>query len=108
MLPSYLRERHDGCQITVRAQPRASRTGIDGERDGALVVRVSAPPVEGAANQAVLNELAGALGIAPRAIVLVSGARGRTKLFTVAGLTAADAARRLGAAASPPGRRGSS
>ena len=108
MLPSYLREQPDGCQITVRALPRASRAGVDGERDGALVVRVGAPPVEGAANRAVLNELAGALGVPPRALVLVSGERSRTKSIRVAGLSAADAARRLGATPPRSGHQGSS
>jgi hypothetical protein len=81
----------------VRVQPRAPRSEIVGWRaDGALSVRVAAPPVEGAANAAVAALLAGALGVRGTAVSVEHGARGRDKLVRVAGLTPAEIRQRLG------------
>jgi uncharacterized protein (TIGR00251 family) len=88
----------------VRVQPRASREGIDAWRAGVLRVRVSAPPVDGDANRAVIALLARALGIRPGALSIVQGARGRDKLVRVEGLTPGDVERRLGEVR--PGRGG--
>lgn len=79
----------------VRVIPRASRSGIDGTRDGALLVRVNAPPVEGAANAAVVEVLSLALGVPKRNVTIASGTRGRQKRVRIAGMTADDAAARL-------------
>jgi uncharacterized protein YggU (UPF0235/DUF167 family) len=62
--------------------PRAGRAAVGGVRDGELVVRVTAPPVEGAANEAVIAALAGALGVARRDVRLEAGTRGRSKLVS--------------------------
>ncbi|MQC17891.1 MAG: DUF167 domain-containing protein [Chloroflexi bacterium] len=51
------------ARITVRITPRASRDEVVGERDGLVLVRVTAPPVEGAANEALVRVLAKALGL---------------------------------------------
>ncbi len=58
--------------------------------DGALRVRVAAPPIEGAANQALVRFLAEELGVARRSVRLVAGAAGRQKLIVVEGVTADD------------------
>ena len=80
----------------MRVQPRAARSEIVGWRaDGALGIRVAAPPVEGAANAAVTALLAGALGVRGSAVTIEHGARGRDKLVRVAGLTPAEIRRRL-------------
>ena len=80
----------------MRVQPRAPRSEIVGWRaDGALSVRVTAPPVEGAANAAVAALLAGALGVKASAVTIEHGARGRDKLVRVTGLTPTDIRRRL-------------
>jgi len=92
-----LRDTADGLTLRVRVQPRASRDALGGEREGALVVRLSAPPVEGAANEALARFLGRTLGIAPSAVQIVKGATGRLKLVAVAGLDAATARERLGA-----------
>jgi len=91
-----LRTTDAGLTLRVRVQPRASRDALSGERDGALVVRLTAPPVEGAANEALARFLGKALGVAPSAVRVVSGATGRNKVVSVAGLDAATARERLG------------
>ncbi len=75
----------------MRVQPRASREGLAGLRQGALVVRLTAPPVEGAANTALLRLLGRALGLAPSALELLRGQSGREKLVLARGLDAASA-----------------
>ena len=74
-------------ELNVRVIPRARKTEISGERNGALVVRVAAPPVEDAANEAVIDCLARALGVPKRAVQIVSGERGRTKRVAIDGVT---------------------
>jgi uncharacterized protein (TIGR00251 family) len=70
-------------RFRVRVTPRASRAAVGGLREGELLVRVSAPPVEGAANDAVIAALAEALRIPRRDVRLEAGARGRSKLVSV-------------------------
>lgn len=84
----------EGVELTVRVIPRARRTEISGERDGALVVRVAAPPVEGAANEALVAFFSAALRVPRRAIQILSGERGRQKHIAIAGVTV-EAVRRL-------------
>src|SRR5262249_23955925 len=74
--------------LRVRVQPRASREAILGWRGDVLRVAVTAPPVEGEANAAVTRLLAHALGLAPSAVDLVRGERGRDKIVRVRGLCA--------------------
>jgi uncharacterized protein (TIGR00251 family) len=90
-----LREDGDQVVLRVRVQPRASRDALGGERDGALVVRLTAPPVDGAANKALLRFLARALGLAPSALRIATGAKGRDKRVSVAGLDSAAVFARL-------------
>ena len=91
-----LRTTGHGLTLRVRVQPRASKDALGGEREGALVVRLTAPPVEGAANEALARFLGKTLGVAPSAVRVVSGASGRNKVVSVAGLDAATARERLG------------
>ena len=88
--------RVDGERIrfAVRAIPRASRTAVGGVRDGALVVRVTAAPANGAANAAVIEALANALGLPPSRLRIETGATARAKVVS-APATAATALRRL-------------
>jgi uncharacterized protein (TIGR00251 family) len=86
----------DGVLITVRVIPRAARSGLAGTRGDALLVRLQAPPVEGAANEALVEVLAGALQVPKRAVTIVAGGRSRQKRVKVVGMDAATAAARLG------------
>ena len=85
----------EATAIPVYATPRAGRTEIAGEREGALWVRLAAPPVQGAANEVLLRLLAGRLGVAWGDLRLLSGATGRRKRVTV-GLPVAVVRQRLG------------
>lgn len=81
--------------VPVRVKPRASRTRVLGVKQGALEVAVAAPPVDGAANQALLKELARVLGLARTHLTLAAGKTGKHKRIAVRGLTAEDCRRRL-------------
>jgi uncharacterized protein (TIGR00251 family) len=82
-----VRERGDSVRVAVRVQPRAARSAVTGVRDGALLVRVAAPPVDGAANEALVRLLAGWLGVARRDVSIVGGAASRSKLVDVRGVS---------------------
>ena len=82
----------------MRVRARAAREGLGGTREGALVVKLTAPPVEGQANAALARLLGRLLGVAPSAVTLLRGTASRDKLVRVAGLRAADARARLAGA----------
>lgn len=82
-----------GIRLNVRVQPRASKPGVGGVHGDALRVRVAAAPVDGAANDAVIDQLAESFGVPRRAVRLVSGATSRAKVLDVDGVSAADARR---------------
>jgi uncharacterized protein (TIGR00251 family) len=70
--------------IEVRLQPRAPRNEIVGERNGRLLVRVTAPPVDGRANAALCKLLARHHGVAPSKVAVVRGESSRDKLVRIA------------------------
>ena len=74
--------------VALRVQPRASADAVTGEREGAIVIRLKAPPVDGQANAALVRFLARRLGLPAAAVELVRGATGRQKWIRVAGLSA--------------------
>jgi len=80
----------------VRVVPRASRNGIADVQGGFLKVRLTAPPVEGAANAALTEFLAKALRVPRRDVLLISGARARNKVVLIHNVTPAEVRRRLG------------
>jgi uncharacterized protein len=84
-----------GATLHVRVIPRAQRSQLAGIREGALLVRLSAPPVEGAANDALIELLADALRVPRRSISVAAGDRSRVKRLTVSGLDAAAVRSRL-------------
>ena len=70
-------------RLKIRVQPRASRTGVVGVHDDALKIRVSSPPVDGAANRELIAYLSKQLRRPKSAIAIESGDRGRLKTVTV-------------------------
>ncbi len=85
-----------GIRIAIRLAPRASRTRIMGTHNGALKIALTAPPVEGKANKALIAFLAKTLGVPKSAITIVSGEHARDKVVEVTGCDAAEAGERLG------------
>jgi uncharacterized protein len=82
-----LRTVSDGILLPVRVVPRASRTEIDGTQDGAIRVRLKAPPVEGAANEELRKFIAKRLKIPREQVEIASGARARSKTLLIRGMT---------------------
>ncbi len=81
--------------VNLHVQPRASRSEVVGHHGDAIKIRVTAPPVEGAANEELIRFLARRLNVPQTAIHLLSGAGGRRKRVAVDGLSAEDVARQL-------------
>jgi uncharacterized protein (TIGR00251 family) len=78
------------ADLHVRVQPRASRNEVTAWRDSVLHVRLTAPPVEGAANAACRDFLAEWLGVKRSQVELIAGQKSRAKRFRVSGLTDAE------------------
>jgi uncharacterized protein (TIGR00251 family) len=70
-------------QLTIRVVPRASKPGIAGTRGGALLVRLQSAPVEGAANEELIQVLAKAFGVAKRDVVIVAGQHSKLKRLAI-------------------------
>lgn len=83
------REDGDAVVFRVRVAPRASQSAVLGVHDGALKVALTAPPVDGAANAALVELLAKVLGVAKRDVTLEQGHTSRSKRFRVRGATLA-------------------
>jgi len=84
-----------GVLLRLRVQPRASRTELAGIHGDLLRVRLTAPPVDGAANEALVRFLAERLGVPRGAVRLVGGEAGRTKVVSVDGIGVPEARARL-------------
>ena len=97
-MPAPLEDRPGGVLVRVRVQPKASREKIDVAcaATGLLKVALTAPPVDGAANAALIALLAKALGVPKSSLSIVAGEKSREKSVFVLGKTAADAAAALG------------
>jgi uncharacterized protein (TIGR00251 family) len=85
-----------GVQLRLRIQPRASREEIAGVAGDVIRIRLTAPPVDGTANEALVRFLAALLRVPRSAVELVSGRSGRIKLVAVTGVSLAETVRRLG------------
>lgn len=86
-----IRQDGKGVVIKVRVQPRASKNSLAGEMEGAIKVRLTAPPVDGAANEACCKYFAELFGVAKSNVSIVSGHTGRNKLVRVEGVDEAKA-----------------
>lgn len=82
-------------KLALKVTPRASRNAIEGMTNGRLTVRVTAPPVDSAANDAVISLVAKALGIARSRITLTHGAASRNKTIEISGVEPAEALSKL-------------
>ncbi len=90
-----IRDTPEGATFAVRVQPRARKNAIAGELDGALKLSLTAPPVDGKANQACIEFLAKLLKLPRSSITIASGQTGRNKVIRVAGLSAEKVLSRL-------------
>jgi uncharacterized protein (TIGR00251 family) len=81
--------------LDLRVQPRASRNGITLQPDGTCKVRLTAPPVDGAANEALVRFLAEAFSVGRSEVEIVSGHTGRQKIVRITGISDADVAQVL-------------
>jgi uncharacterized protein (TIGR00251 family) len=93
--PAYLSITPTGILLRLYVQPRAKRTQIAGVHGDAMKLRVAAPPVDGAANEAILAFLAEVFGVPQRAVTLRSGDTSRQKVVEVRGVTVEQAAKSL-------------
>ena len=84
-----------GITFRVRVVPRSGRTAVSGVRGDALLVRLAAAPVDGAANDELLAMLAATLGCPKRHVTIASGDRGRDKVVRVAGMALEQVSARL-------------
>ena len=83
-----INEDKDGFTLTVRVVPRSSRSEIVGEIEGAVKVRLSSPPVDGAANVELIRLISKTLGVSKSSVSIVSGETSKTKRLRVAGVSA--------------------
>ena len=84
-----------GTTFPVHVAPRASKNEIQGRYGDAIKIRLTAPPVEGAANEALIEFLADRLGVPRRQVEILSGTSSRDKLVRVVGLTPAEVEQQL-------------
>ena len=105
----WIRLRETGVEIRVRLSPRASREGVHGLYGDRVKIRLTAPPVGGAANDALIGLLAKAAGVAASKIRIVAGLRDRSKTVLIECLeparTAAKLHRHVAAAIDKPASR---
>ncbi len=83
-----IRETASGVSFAVRLQPRAKKTAIIGEMDGALKLGVTDPPIEGRANDALVRFIADLLKVARSSVTIAAGESNRNKVIRVEGVTA--------------------
>lgn len=82
-------EKDGGISLSVRAVPRASRSKIVGEHDGALKIRIASPPVDGAANEELIRFLCKFTGVPRSQIDIVGGLASKSKIVRIDGIDAA-------------------
>lgn len=83
------------CLLRLHVTPRGSKNEITGWREDVLCVKITAPPVEGAANAAIVKFIADALGIRRSQVELISGDKSREKIIRVSGLSEGEVRSRL-------------
>ncbi len=94
-LPAFITSQPDGVTLAIKLQPRASKNGISDTHGTELRIKVTAPPVDAAANEALLRLLADTLGCPRGKVELIRGKTSRQKVVKIYGMMAADVARLL-------------
>jgi len=89
--PPFAIQKGDSLCLKIYVQPGASKSSISGEHDGYLKIRISSPPVEGKANEALVEFLSDALNVRKSRIEILEGKTSRKKLVRINGLTTKDA-----------------
>ena len=92
---TLVRDTPGGAAFSVRIHPRAKKNAVTGELGDALKLALTAPPVEGKANAACIEFLAGLLNLPRSSITIAAGQSSRNKVIRVAGLSAAEVEQRL-------------
>ncbi|HLH56966.1 MAG TPA: DUF167 domain-containing protein [Verrucomicrobiae bacterium] len=100
MKPPYLRVQNDGVLLSVKVQPRASVNQVGEALGNELRIKVTAPPVDAAANEALLRFLSETLGCGRNRIALIKGHTSRHKILKIFGVSDGDIVTKLVAAAS--------
>lgn len=85
----------DGCQIPIWVQPRSSNNQVVGEYQGAIKIRLAAPPVDGEANMELCRYLAKCLHLSKSQVTIQQGHTGRNKMVHITGLTGIEVLNRL-------------
>lgn len=88
--------REGAVRLSVKVKPRASKDAVRGVEGGALVLAITAAPVDGQANEALVEAIAKLLSVKRRSVTIVSGETARNKIIEVAGISAALVGERLG------------
>ena len=83
----WLNEKANGLNVRLRIIPRASKNEIQGVHDGALKVRLTSPPIDGKANQALIKFMSKTLSISKTQIELIQGQAGRLKIVRITGIS---------------------
>jgi hypothetical protein len=95
MDPGYAKDVADGCTLAVRLHPGARKNGVTGVHADALKIALTAPPVDGKANEALIEFLAEALRLPRARIAILAGITSRTKSVRITGKSAAEVATAL-------------
>ncbi len=95
MNDDFTKDVADGCTVAVRVQPGAKKNGVTGTHAGAVKIALTAPPVDGKANEALIAFLAEALRLPRARIALVAGVASRSKTIRITGKSAAEVAAAL-------------
>lgn len=101
MIPAWLQLRDAGVAIHLLIQPRASKNEVVGAQGDELKVRLTSPPVEGAANRLCCEFIAKRLGLAKSAVTIESGETSRHKRLFLPGVSAAEVLSALGSPSAP-------
>ena len=91
-----IQETQRGIRVEVKVTPRSSRNEVAGQSEGLVKIKLTAPPVEGEANQALISFLAEVCGVARKDITILRGETSRRKLVEIAGIGKAEFLTRTG------------